>query len=339
MCASDVCKLETAWISVTNLRGRRLNVCAVYRPPHRNPAQISADFECLEAQVQRILLSSTDPIIITGDMNCNILGDDADPCKLRLLEFLDNFSMYQHVRTPTYRSDSLLDVFITNVADFTTDVDVHPCAYSDHSLLTAHINIPKVRSKPKVIYSRRIHKIDILGFYSTLWHTDWSPVFSRAGVADQWTAFTDLFLPILDLYSPSQRIKLYNPSAPPVSDTTLRLMAQRRGLLARSGRTPAFVDLDRTVKSAIRHDFKHDIARRISEQGPTTLFRNIRQVIEGKKSAQGAAPEATPDELNEYFVGVGPRVAGEVRDRGSLLTFPADSRGLAPAPSLWSLSL
>ena len=40
------------------------------------------------------------------------------------------------------------------------------------------------------------------------------------------------------------------------------------------------------------------------------------QVIEGKKSALRAAPEATPDELNEYFVGVGPRVAGEVRDRG-----------------------
>ena len=35
-----------------------------------------------------------------------------------------------------------------------------------------------------------------------------------------------------------------NPSAPPVSDTTLRLMARRRGLLARDGRTPAFLTLD-----------------------------------------------------------------------------------------------
>ena len=93
-------------------------------------------------------------------------------------------------------------------------------------------------------------------------------------------------------------------------------MAQRRGLLARSGRTPAFRDLDKKVKSAIRYDVRQDIARRVTEQGPTTIFRNIRQVIEGKKSALRAAPEATPDELNEYFVGVGPRVAGEVRDRG-----------------------
>ena len=155
-----------------------------------------------------------------------------------------------------------------------------------------------------------------MDFHFSLSRTDWSPVFSRAGVADQWIAFIDILLPILDFHAPSQRIKLYTPSAPPVSDVTLRLMAQRRGLLARSGRTPAFLDLDKKVKSAIRHDVRQDIARRVTEQGPTTIFRNIHQVIEGKKSAQRAAPEATPDELNEYFVGVGPRVAGEVRNRG-----------------------
>ena len=203
------------------------------------------------------------------------------------------------------------------MANFTTCVQAHPCAYSDHSLIVAHLNIPKVRAKPKFIYSRRLHRINVLDFECSLSHTDWSPVFSRAGVADQWTAFTDLFLPVLNFHAPSQRIKLYNRSAPPVSDSTLRLMAQRRGLLARSDRTPAFRALDKSVKSAIRSDVRRDIARRVNEQGPTTIFRNIRQIIEGKKSAQRAVPEATPDELNEYFVGVGPRVAREVRDRGS----------------------
>ena len=141
-------------------------------------------------------------------------------------------------------------------------------------------------------------------------------MFLRAGVADQWTAFIDILSPILDFHAPSQRIKLYNPSAPPASDATLRLMAQRRGLLARDGRTPAFLALDKKVKSAIRSDVRHDITRRVNEQGPTTIFRNIREIIAGKKSARRAAPEATPDELNEYFVGVGPRVASEVRGRG-----------------------
>ena len=57
----------------------------------------------------------------------------------------------------------------------------------------------------------------------------------------------------------------------------------------------------------------------------TRIFRNIRQVIEGKKYATRAVPEATPDELNEYFVGAGPRVAVRSGTGGSLLSFPVVS--------------
>ena len=85
---------------------------------------------------------------------------------------------------------------------------------------------------------------------------------------------------------------------------------------------PAFLTLDKRVKAAIKRDVRDDIASRVRRQGPTSTFRNLRQVIEGGKSTQRAAPEATPTELNEYFVGVGPRVAAEVRDRGEPLHLP-----------------
>ena len=163
--------------------------------------------------------------------------------------------------------------------------------------------------------------MNVADFSYSLWHTDWSPVFSRVGVADQWTAFLDLFLPILDFHAPSQRLKIHNPSAPPASDSTLRLMARRRGLLAREGRTPAFLALDKRVKAAIRRDVRDDIACRARRQGPASIFRNVRQVVEGRRSTR-VAPEATPAELNEYFVGVGPRVAAEVRNRGEPLPLP-----------------
>ena len=194
-----------------------------------------------------------------------------------------------------------------------------PCSYSDHLLIKTLITIPKCRPKPHFIESRRLSRLNTVDFSYSLWHTDWSPVFSCAGVADQWTAFLQLFLPVLDFHAPYQRIKIYNPSAPPASDATLRLMARRRGLLAREGRTPAFLTLDKQVKSAIRRDVREDIASRVRRQGPASIFRNVRQVIEGKRSTQRVVPEATPNELNEYFVGVGPRVAGEVRARGDPL--------------------
>ena len=93
-------------------------------------------------------------------------------------------------------------------------------------------------------------------------------------------------------------------------------MARRCGLLARGVRDPSFLALDKRVKSAIRHDVRQDVARRVREQGPTSTFRNLNQIISGGRSAQSVIPQATPDELNEFFVGVGPRVAGEVRARG-----------------------
>ena len=171
---------------------------------------------------------------------------------------------------------------ISNHANFVTNVSVFNCAYSDHLLVRAIINIPKYRAKPSYIMSRRLHKMNVLEFQMSLVHTDWSPVFLCAGVPDQWSAFLTLFLPVLDLHAPLQRIKIHNPTAPPASDATLRLMAQRRGLLAQGVRTPALLALDKEVKSAIRHDVRQDIARRVREQGPDTMFRNINQIIEGK---------------------------------------------------------
>ena len=294
----------------------------------------------MDIQLQRILLTTSDPILLTGDFNCNLLGRDSDPAKAKLLEFIDCFNFHQFVRSPTFRTGSLLDVFISNVDTFVRSVDVLPCSYSDHHLVKACITIPKFRPKPCVIESRRLNHLNIVDFSASLLHTDWSPVFSCGCVADQWTAFLQLFLPILDFHAPVKRLKLHNPSAPPVSDTTLRLMARRRGLLARDGRTPAFLTLDKRVKAAIRRDVREDIASRVRRQGPASIFRNVRQVIEGKRSTQRVAPEATPTELNEYFVGVGPRVAAEVRDRGEPLHLPCRlPRVGACAFSLSSISL
>ena len=103
---------------------------------------------------------------------------------------------------------------MSNRANFVTKLHVSECAYSDHFLARANINIPKYRPKPSYIMSRRLHRMNILDFQAALYCTDWSPVFSCAGVADQWSSFLDVFLPILDLHAPLRRIKIYNPSAP-----------------------------------------------------------------------------------------------------------------------------
>ena len=315
-------KIETLWLQVSNPQGRRFNLGCVYRPPRHTAATISADIDFLETQVQRVLLSSTENIVITGDFNCNLLASGNDICKSRFNQFLDSLSLHQYVTSPTYVSGSLLDVFVSNAEHFLSDVSVHPCPYSDHSIIKANVSIPKPRRKPTFISSRRLHRINTPAFHTALRAADWSCVLSKINVSDQWSSLITCLLPILDRYAPLKRIKIRNPSAPPVSDITRNLMAQRRRLLADTGRTPEFIALNKRVRSAIRHDTRQDIARRVREMGPTTIFRNVRQIIAGKKSTDRSKPEATPDELNQYFVSVGPQVASEVRARGHPPSLP-----------------
>ena len=114
-------------------------------------------------------------------------------------------------------------------------------------------------------------------------------------------------------------------------------MAQRRGLLAQGVRTPPLLALDKKVKSAIHQDVRQDISRKVREQGPASTYRNINQIVGGKKSTHRVVPELSPDKMNEYFVGVGPRVAGEVRARGCPLICPVAYPGLVPVPFLSNL--
>ena len=143
-------KIETLWLQITNHIGRRFNLGSVYRPPRHTRDAISADLDCLDSQVQRVLLSSTENIVITGDLNCNLLAADNDVCKLKFNQFLHSLGLHQFVTDPTYVSGSLLDVFVSNAENFLSDVSVYPCPYSDHSMIKANLYIPKSRRKTDV---------------------------------------------------------------------------------------------------------------------------------------------------------------------------------------------
>ena len=83
-----------------------------------------------------------------------------------------------------------------------------------------------------------------------------------------------------------------------------------------------YKQLNRAARSAIRRDTCQDIQRRISEEGRSAMWRVIRPAV-GSGKAESSLPDLTPDQLNHFFfVGVGPRVAGEVLDLGEIADLP-----------------
>ena len=173
------------------------------------------------------------------------------------------------------------------------------------------------RLKPFSVQSRSVTNIDLSSFYADLRNIDWTPIFTTPSVSNQWDIFLHMFVPVLDVHAPMKTVTVRNPSAPPVSRETSDLMARRRGALRVWGHgSSEYRQLNRAVRSAIRRDTRADVCRRIGEQGPTSMWRNTRDIIGTKSSGRRTLPSVTADSMNEYFVQVGPRVAGEVASQG-----------------------
>ena len=75
------------------------------------------------------------------------------------------------------------------------------------------------------------------------------------------------------------------------------------------------------MRAAIRSDSCHDVQRRLREEGSGALWKVIRPAVESGKATRTLS-DVTPDQLNQFFVSVGPRVAGEVRGMGDAPDLP-----------------
>ena len=255
-------------------------------------------------------------IVLSGDFNCDLLKADSDPACNSLKGFLSDFALSQFVNKPTYATGSLLDVFIVN-GPYVTRCGTRYCHFSPHSFVRAQLCLPSQRRKRVTVRSRSIKQIDLCAFHLDLMSAHWGPVFRHDSVTEQWETFIQIVMPILDLHAPIRDVTIRNPTAPPVTGATRDLMARRRQALRDQGRdSTVYRDLNRAVRSAIRRDSRDDIGRRIREEGALSVWKNIRSVVADKKAGQRVLPSMSADQLNQFFVNVGPRVAAEVAGRG-----------------------
>ena len=59
-------------------------------------------------------------IIITGDLNCNLIEHAQNHATSKLIDIIDIFQLQQHIQTPTrtiYNSSSLIDLIHTHIDD------------------------------------------------------------------------------------------------------------------------------------------------------------------------------------------------------------------------------
>ena len=111
-------------------------------------------------------------LIITGDLNCNLLEQERSACAAKLVDIFYIYLLKQHIQSPTRvtaRSQSLIDVIITSIDDNKiTDSGVVELGISDHHLvyLCRKVSIPK--ETPKIIFSRQFKNFNVNQFKEDL---------------------------------------------------------------------------------------------------------------------------------------------------------------------------
>ena len=282
-------------------------------PPERAAARLTADLDELERQTQHVLADHSGPVVLAGDVNINLADGSDGTAARRLRELLCTYTLRRHVRGPTFEpAASAIDILCS-----TTDAaraGSLSCDFSPHRWLRALISVPEYRPAQCSLTARCWGKFDAEEANQRLHGVDWSPVFMSAEPASQWGYFVNRTLPVLDSLAPLKRLKIRNPTAPPVTEATKLLMAERRSCL-RAGDRARYRELNRQVKSAIRRDTRQDVQRRIQESGSGGMWRAIRPVVSGKRVSR-PTPDADPDAMNMYFASIGTQIARQVDSSG-----------------------
>ena len=319
--ASQTCKLESLW-SLFTWDNRRVIVASLYRPPRRTSAALEADFESLEAQYQHVIINYPDcPVVIIGDLNCDWLNDSSLP-KRSISSFIEKYSLQQLITAPTYSTGSSLDVIITN-RNFAVKTGTRFCHFSTHHFTRAMFELPRPRPKSRVIECRTFRNFDLRSFDSDLNATDWGGVFLAGDVTSAWSEFLHQFSPIIAKHAPVRTVKLRNPSAPPISERTRGLLADRSAALRLGGHgSDRYRAANRLARAAYRADKRRYIGERVAARGRGSVWRSARDIVGSKKCHAQVPPTVSPDAMNSFFVNVGPSVASELAALGPAPVLP-----------------
>ena len=314
--AGSTSHVESLWLKIQTGRRRSVTVACIYRPPSTSSSQVSDDYDDIEEQLQTVIAAhSAHRMILLGDFNSDA---HTNPAAYRRLQELEKYGLHNQVTVPTFHrgeTHSLLDVVL--MSDDLCDNEVSTCNVkvcdysSHHSRVTVATAITREKPRPMYKTRRNWRAMNVTNFISDVRGVDWNAVIRSDDTCEsQWDNFRSAMHCILDVHAPVRRVRVHNPTPPPVSDDTLELMALRRDA-KNSGDLETYRALNVTTKRAIREDQRAAITQRVNDAPPSQLYRQLRPVIAPKRGAPTQPVNLTCDELNDYFTSIGT----ETRDK------------------------
>jgi hypothetical protein len=193
--------VESIWAEIV-VGDKKILVGTIYRPPD----EPNAYWNKLQENLEQAKDSGISTIIVTGDLNCNLLNP-----KNKLQAILDNMHMEQLVKVPTHYTDNnatLLDIIATTSSDLVVNTMVEAPSLSNHCDVSVYLSTSKPRAEN---FQKKIYKYDQADWPSLrndISHYDWNDILSSPNVDDQVEKWTEEYQNLIDKNIPHKMIRI-----------------------------------------------------------------------------------------------------------------------------------
>ena len=157
----SLCHFQQLWLKLQSKKLKSVVFCVSYRPA-------DSPFSCFEDLLKPNFIHSitlNKPIVILGDLNCNVLPDN--PENKALTSFMADVNLKQVITTPTKiteSSSSLIDVIMVSDPGIIYEMGALNTTISDHLPVLVRLNLKIPRSPPCYITVRSFVNYDPVNF-------------------------------------------------------------------------------------------------------------------------------------------------------------------------------
>ena len=306
--------IEHQWIEFTGkMKLSNTLIGILYQPSSAAPDKVEwlDKFETLLSQIK---LMHHGPIIITGDVNIDLLKPTQE--RDTYLNILESFNLTQHVTKPTRKSKTLIDHIITNVNTKLIAKDIVYCdEISDHDAPFCIFKISKPRFEPRYKYIRDERSLVMNDFINDFQYLPFNIVYSVDDVSDKVSMLNELITSCIDRHAPVRRVKITRPSSPWMKDLQISALQRKRNHLRQSLKMNRNNDDDskelkkvrNKLKAKIRNTKKKFLRNLLSNRNTVETWKVINNVLHPKLKKV----DINPDEVNKFFNTTATRTTGK----------------------------
>ena len=311
-------EVEDLWVNVQVRKNKSFVVRSVYRQQKAS----AQSFEYIEERLREA---------ITLEKNLYILGDfnDDQMKSSKLKQIIKRLGLQQLIKSATRitpDTQTLLDLIISNNPSSIVSTHVEANSLSDHHEISCKINIKKEKKRPcritcrtKRNYSDKEFRAQLMSNVEMI-----KPLYCTDDATEQAQILTDYLLKSLDAVAPFQTRTMKNTLVKWITEELRNEIALKNYLKRRAKRNDFWLIMFRIQKKKVKRlvkrakiKYHHEELEKCRNNSHET-WNVLKRIVPYKKKPATLTyhnPQATAENFNNYFAGVGKQIFDEVTQK------------------------